>query len=37
MDHTMLVTMGPEGPSFANTRLNGLMDVTGQTGQVRAY
>ena len=37
MDHTMLVTMGPNGPNFANTRLNGLMDVAGQTGQVRAY
>jgi hypothetical protein len=37
MDHTMLVTLEADGPSFANTRLNGLMDVAGQTGQVRAY
>ncbi len=37
LDHTMLVTLGPNGPSFANTRLNGLMDVAGQTGQMRAY
>jgi hypothetical protein len=37
MDHTMLVTLGPNGPSFANTRLNGLMNVAGDTGQVRAY
>ena len=37
MDHTMLVTLGPAGPSFANTRLNGLMDVAGVTGQTRAY
>jgi predicted phosphodiesterase len=37
MDHTMLVTLEADGPSFANTRLNGLMDVAGRTGQVRAY
>jgi hypothetical protein len=37
MDHVMLVTLGAEGPIFANQRLNGLMDVTGATGQVRAY
>lgn len=37
LDHTMLVTLGPQGPSFANTRLNGLMNVAGETGQVRAY
>ncbi len=37
LDHTMLVTLEANGPSFANTRLNGLMDVAGQTGQVRAY
>jgi hypothetical protein len=37
MDHAMLVTLGPTGPFYANTRLNGLMDVAGQTGQVRAY
>lgn len=37
MDHTMLVTLGPNGPIYANTRLNGLMDVAGQTGQTHAY
>ena len=37
MDHAMLVTLGPTGPVFANQRLNALMDVSGQTGQVRAY
>jgi 3',5'-cyclic AMP phosphodiesterase CpdA len=37
MDHTMVVTLGPEGPLYANTRLTGLMDVAGETGQVRAY
>jgi hypothetical protein len=29
MDHAMLVTLEPEGPSYANTRLSGLMDVAG--------
>jgi UDP-2,3-diacylglucosamine pyrophosphatase LpxH len=33
MDHAMLVTLEPEGPSYANTRLSGLMDVAGETGQ----
>ena len=33
----MLVTLGAGGPVFANQRLNALMDVNGQTGQVRAY
>jgi hypothetical protein len=37
MDHTMLVTLTETGPAFANTRLNGLMNVAGETGQVRAY
>jgi hypothetical protein len=37
MDHTMLVTLTADGPAFANTRLNGLMDVAGVSGQVRAY
>ncbi len=37
MDHTMLVTLTADGPAFANTRLNGLMDVAGLTGQTRAY
>ncbi len=37
LDHTMLVTMGPNGPFYANTRLSGLMDVTGETGQTRIY
>jgi 3',5'-cyclic AMP phosphodiesterase CpdA len=37
MDHTMLVTMGPNGPFYANTRLSGLMDVAGDTGQTRVY
>jgi len=37
MDHTMLVTLEPTGPSFANIKLAALMDVGGQSGQVRAY
>ena len=37
MDHTMLVTLERDGPSFANTRLSGLMDVAGQTGQSHLY
>jgi UDP-2,3-diacylglucosamine pyrophosphatase LpxH len=37
MDHVLVVTLAPHGPVYANTRLNGLMDVAGQTGQVRAY
>jgi predicted phosphodiesterase len=37
MDHAMVVTLARTGPIYANTRLNGLMDVAGQTGQVRAY
>jgi len=37
LDHTMLVTMGPNGPFYANTRLSGLMDVAGDTGQMRVY
>jgi 3',5'-cyclic AMP phosphodiesterase CpdA len=37
MDHAMIVTLSPTGPIYANTRLNGLMNVAGQTGQVRAY
>ncbi len=37
MDHAMLVTLTPNGPAYANTRLNGLMDVAGETGQTRAY
>jgi hypothetical protein len=37
LDHTMLVTLGPAGPSYANMRLSGLMDVAGETGQVRTY
>ena len=45
LDHAMLVTLGPTGPFYANPagpplyaniRLNGLMDVAGNTGQVRA-
>ena len=36
MDHTMFVTVTPQGPSYANIRLNGLMDLDGQTGQTRA-
>ncbi|HEX4179545.1 MAG TPA: metallophosphoesterase [Caulobacteraceae bacterium] len=36
MDHAMVVTLG-DGPIYANTRLSGLMDVAGETGQVRAY
>lgn len=37
LDHTMLVTMGPNGPFYANMRLSGLMDVAGDTGQIRVY
>jgi len=37
MDHTMLVTLGQEGPSYANIRLASLMDVAGQSGQIRTY
>jgi 3',5'-cyclic AMP phosphodiesterase CpdA len=37
MDHTMLVSLTPSGPLYANTRFTGLMDVAGDTGQVRAY
>ncbi len=37
MDHTMLVTMSQQGPSYANTRFSGLMDVAGQTGQLHLY
>ena len=33
MDHTMVVTLGPPGPIYANTRFNGLMNVGGETGQ----
>ncbi len=35
LDHMMLVTMEPNGPFYANTRLSGLMDVAGETGQTR--
>lgn len=37
MDHTMVVTLAQNGPVYANVRLNGLMDVAGETGQTRAY
>lgn len=37
MDHVMMVTLTRTGPIYANTRLTGLMDVVGETGQVRAY
>jgi hypothetical protein len=37
LDHTMIVTMGANGPFYANVRLSGLMDVAGETGQVRVY
>jgi len=37
MDHTMVVTLGANGPLYANTRFTGLMNVAGETGQVRAY
>jgi UDP-2,3-diacylglucosamine pyrophosphatase LpxH len=37
MDHTMIVTVGPQGPLYANTRFNGLMNVAGETGQTLAY
>lgn len=37
LDHTMMVTMGPTGPFYANIRLAGLMDMAGETGQIRVY
>jgi len=37
MDHTLLVTLAAQGPLYANTRFTGLMNVAGETGQVRAY
>jgi hypothetical protein len=37
MDHAMVVTLTEQGPLYANTRLNGLMNIAGETGQVRAY
>ncbi|MDR3513889.1 MAG: metallophosphoesterase [Caulobacteraceae bacterium] len=37
MDHAMVVTLTQNGPLYANARFNGLMDVAGETGQVRAY
>jgi 3',5'-cyclic AMP phosphodiesterase CpdA len=37
LDHTMLVTLEPSGPRYANIRLSGLMDVAGDSLQVRAY
>ena len=37
MDHVLVVTLTPHGPLYANTRLTGLMDVAGETGQARAY
>ncbi len=37
MDHVMTVELTAGGPVYANTRLNGLMNVAGVSGQVRAY
>jgi UDP-2,3-diacylglucosamine pyrophosphatase LpxH len=37
MDHALVVTLTRDGPVYANTRLTGLMDIAGETGQVRAY
>ena len=37
MDHALVATLTRDGPLYANTRLNGLMDIAGETGQVRAY
>jgi 3',5'-cyclic AMP phosphodiesterase CpdA len=37
MDHTMIVTLGDQGPTYANTKFTGLMNIAGETGQVRAY
>jgi 3',5'-cyclic AMP phosphodiesterase CpdA len=37
MDHVLMVDLTPTGPVWANTRLTGLMDLAGETGQVRAY
>jgi 3',5'-cyclic AMP phosphodiesterase CpdA len=37
LDHTMLVTLAPSGPLYANTRFTGLMNAAGETGQIYAY
>jgi 3',5'-cyclic AMP phosphodiesterase CpdA len=37
LDHTMLVTLEPSGPRYANIRLSGLMDVAGNSLQTRVY
>jgi hypothetical protein len=37
IDHVINVTLTPDGPLYANIRLIGLADVTGESGQVRAY
>lgn len=37
MDHTLVVTLTPKGPVFANIRLNGLSDADNETGQTRAH
>ena len=37
IDHVINVTLTPAGPIYANMRLTGLMDVNGESGQIRAY
>jgi UDP-2,3-diacylglucosamine pyrophosphatase LpxH len=37
VDHTVVVTLTPEGPQYANMRFTGLMNAAGETGQTLAY
>lgn len=37
MDHVMMVTLAKGVPTYANIRLDGLMDADGVNGQTRAY
>jgi 3',5'-cyclic AMP phosphodiesterase CpdA len=37
MDHVLAVTLSGQKPSYANIRLNGLLDIDGNSGQTRAY
>ncbi|MEZ5751591.1 MAG: hypothetical protein R3D60_06385 [Paracoccaceae bacterium] len=37
LDHVVNVTLTSAGPVYANVRLTGLMDITGQSGQTLAY
>ncbi|MCO5733994.1 metallophosphoesterase [Rhizobium sp. SSA_523] len=37
IDHVINVTMTANGPSYVNLRLNGLLDLDGESGQTLAY